>query len=299
MHNIKLDLKPKLQRFSILSHKGIQGTFTGAGAQARGTGEKKPMLYRGKGLEFEKFREFTSDDDASLIDWKATLRAKKTLVKVYEEEQNKTIIFFLDVSNSMLYSSYGKIKCEFAAELTLNLTYALSDSGDNLGLVMFTDSLKRVVSPNAGITQHYHILNRLKDPKGYGGLFNFTKAFTQLVGYLKTKAMIVIISDFIGMDKDWARALKMASGNFEVVGIAIRDPADDYLPTRVGQVVISDPFSKQQLLIDPDQLKDAYDKYNKVHLEEIREVFKKVESDMLVLRTNKDFVDPLRKFFMV
>lgn len=299
MHSIKLELKPKLQRFSMTSHKGIQGIITGTGAQAKGTGEKKPMLFRGKGLEFEKFRQFTSEDDASLIDWKATLRAKKMLVKVYEEEQNKTIIFFMDVSNSMLYSSYGKIKCEYAAEVLLNLTYALHDSGDNMGLVMFTDRLKTVVAPRAGIAQHYSILTRLKDPKNYGGLFNFSKAFAQLIGYLKSKALIVIITDFIGLDEKWARTLKMASGNFEVLAIAIRDPVDDILPGRVGQVVISDPFSKKQLLIDPDQLKESYDKYNKSHLEEIRSVFKKVETDMLTLKTNEDFVDPVRKFFMV
>lgn len=299
MHNLKLDLKPKLQRFSMISHRGIQGTFTGAGAQARGTGEKKPMLYRGKGLEFEKFREFTSDDDASLIDWKATLRAKKMLVKVYEEEQNKTIMFFLDVSNSMCYSSFGKIKAEYAAEVVLNLSFAISDSGDNMGLIMFTNKLNVVVPPNAGIRQHYHMLNNLKIPSHYGGMYNFSKAFKQLVGYLKTKALIVIVSDFIGLDDDWARSIKTASGNFEIIGIAIRDPADDYLPGRVGQVVISDPFSTKQLLIDPDQLKDRYDAYNKEHLGQIKEVFRKIQSDLLVLHTNKNFEDPVKKFFIV
>ena len=39
-------------------------------------------IFRGKGLEFDSYRDFQPDDDASLIDWKASLRSNKILTRI-------------------------------------------------------------------------------------------------------------------------------------------------------------------------------------------------------------------------
>ena len=38
-------------------------------------------IFKGKGLEFEDFREYTTQDDASRIDWKASKRAIPPLAR--------------------------------------------------------------------------------------------------------------------------------------------------------------------------------------------------------------------------
>ena len=59
MHELNIDFTPLLGKFEIASRKGVSGAQSGAGAHSRSTGERKALLFRGKGLEFEKFREFT------------------------------------------------------------------------------------------------------------------------------------------------------------------------------------------------------------------------------------------------
>ena len=56
------------------------------------------VLFRGKGLEFDSYRDFTQDDDASFIDWKASKRANKLLVRQYIEERDLKIFFVIDGS---------------------------------------------------------------------------------------------------------------------------------------------------------------------------------------------------------
>ncbi|MFH1211983.1 MAG: DUF58 domain-containing protein, partial [Candidatus Woesearchaeota archaeon] len=97
--------------------------------------------FKGRGLEFAGFRTYQYGDDASLIDWKASLKAKEILVREFEEYKTVNTFFLFDVSNSMLFSSTGKLKCEYAAELILALTHAMLASGDPVGLGMFTDRL--------------------------------------------------------------------------------------------------------------------------------------------------------------
>lgn len=283
-----------------MTHKEVLGAAAGlTGVEAKRVGSKQ-VLFRSKGLEFEKFREYAPSDDASKIDWIASLRASKTLIRVYTEEQTKDIIFFLDVSSSMSYSSFGKLKNEYAAELIASLTNALATSGDPLGLTMFTDKIRHTLAPNVGPEQHQKIVKTLTDPTFYEGKYDLNKSLSQFVSMVKRRTLIVIISDFIGLKDNWETTFKGIASKFSVIGIMIRDPLDDVLPkgSFIGQLIVSDPFGEDEILIDPDRIKEKYEEYNRKRIEEIEHVFKSTQSDLLVLHTNEPFADPLRKFLV-
>ena len=52
-------------------------------------------VFRGKGLEFDSYRLYSDGDDASLIDWKASLRANEMLSKQYIEERDLNVYFLV------------------------------------------------------------------------------------------------------------------------------------------------------------------------------------------------------------
>jgi uncharacterized protein (DUF58 family) len=62
-------------------------------------------IFKGKGLEFEDFREYTVNDDASSIDWKASKRANRLLIRRFKEERDMNIFILVDVSSTMLFGS--------------------------------------------------------------------------------------------------------------------------------------------------------------------------------------------------
>ena len=47
---------------------------------------KYRRIFKGKGLEFLDYRPYTEQDDSLRIDWKATVRANKLLIREYKEE---------------------------------------------------------------------------------------------------------------------------------------------------------------------------------------------------------------------
>ncbi|NOZ80211.1 MAG: DUF58 domain-containing protein [DPANN group archaeon] len=297
MHKLKLDFKPKLTDL-IITSASISGSGPGQGAITRTAGERKSLLYRGKGLEFDRFRVFTPDDDARMIDWKASLRANKILVKVYSEEQNKDIIIFFDVSSTMTYASHKKLKAEYAAELIADLTYNIAQSGDNAGLVMFTDRVVGVIPPQSGMTQYNKILRMLETAKLYDGRFDLNKALGFLNSIVRRQAIVILVSDFIGLKGSWKQAISALSSRMALIGIMIRDPLDDRLPDQQGQLVISDPFTEEEQLVEPRRIAEEYARINRQHINEIKTVFRKKRSDLLILHTDQDYRKPVRNFFM-
>src|SRR5207245_4866320 len=51
---------------------------------------------RGGGTDFEQLREYGPDDEFRRVDWAATARSSKPIVRTYRAERNQTVIVLLD-----------------------------------------------------------------------------------------------------------------------------------------------------------------------------------------------------------
>jgi uncharacterized protein (DUF58 family) len=288
MKEIKLNLKPLLKKLDLVTKRGAMGEFTG---------EYKSM-FKGRGLEFEEYRPYDSGhDDANEIDWKASLRAGETLVKVLVEERNLNVFFLFDVSNSMLFASTAKLKCEYAAELIASMGFAVLQIQDSAGLAMFSNDIVYTLPPNIGAKQYFMLTKALSNPQYYGGGFDLEKALRYIIGYLKRDSLLFIVSDFLGLHGNWKKYLEIVAGKYDVVAFVVKDPLDIEMPKGVGQVVISDPFSHQDLLLDPDSMRDQYAAETKRQKYFIRDSFEEIDCDVVELRTDQDFVMPIMRLF--
>ena len=255
-------------------------------------------VFRGKGLEFVDYKEFVGGDDASLIDWKASSRAGKLLVKEFAEERNINIFFLIDVSSSMVYSSISKLKSEYAAELVGSLGFLVLHSGDSIGFALFTDKIIKSSLPVSGIGKHYAFMKELTDVENYGGGYDIVYALKSVNSFLERNSVLIIVSDFIGLKGEWETRIKLASQKYDVIGIMIRDIRDKNLPKMgLGTALLEDPFTGEQIVVDTKKVGPAYKKYVSRQEKKIKEVFLKSNSDFLSLTTDEDFVDSLFKFF--
>ena len=250
-----------------------------------------------RGVEFAGYRAYTPNDDASLIDWKASLRANKTLIKELEVERSHNVFFLVDVSDSMLFASTEKLKCEFAAEIISSMTFAVLRAGDNVGMGMFTDKVVSKIFPQMGKKQYYRMIKELSNVNKYGGDFDLEKAIKYITSFLNMKCTIIVVSDFIGMKDNWQRYLELIAQNFNLIGMMIRDPRDEELPKNAGHVIIEDPYSKQKIYLDTNQCSKKYAENVKKEKEKIREAFRLTGSALIELRTDEDYYGDLIKFF--
>lgn len=284
---LKLNLKPMLKKFEVFVKRNMTSDLTGGYMTA----------IKGRGLEFEGFRPYSINDDASQIDWKATLKSQQTLVKRYVEERSLNVLFVFDVSNSMLFASTEKLKAEYAAELISSISFAALRTGDYVGLIMFNERIVCVVPGMMGTKQYYTIISKLSDPQLYGGGIDFASALRFMTGYIAKRAMVIVVSDFLGLKGDWEREMILASEKFDLLAIMIRDPHDLTIPAGIGQIVIQDPFSEDQMVISSSAAKGAFEKTAAEQKHKLLEIFKRHRVPVLELATDQPFVNPVTNFF--
>ena len=72
---------------------------------------------------------------------------------------------------------------------------------------------------------------------------------------------VIIISDFLRVDEETENKLSYLSSRFETIAIGIRDPLDITLPDMNREIVLEDPSTNEQLVINPKIAKRAYESY--------------------------------------
>lgn len=252
----------------------------------------------GKGLEFDGYRDFSPSDDAVNIDWKASVRAQKTLVRKYIEERDRKFMFLVDVSDNMVFGSTEKLKCEYSVELCAALSHLILSSGDRVGFALYNDKVKLMKSPELGLTQFDIFIHYLSDPDSYGGISNLNDILKEMIDMLdKGISVIFIVSDFIRVDGSYRKNLEVLSSLFETVALIVRDPLDNELPRLNREVVVEDPESGEKLLFNPKVAGRSYEKYAFEQLNFVKQVFRDYGIDFLELDTRIGFAEELAGFF--
>ncbi len=284
---LEVDVKPLIRKLEAAIRRLTEGRIM----------SKYRRVFKGKGLEFEDFRIYKEDDDSSRIDWKASMRSSKLLIREYKEERDLDIYFLVDVSSSMVFGSTKRLKNEYAAELVAVLSYFILNTGDNVCLFMFNGEVVKKIFPANKRDQYYIILKNLIDANLYGGNCDLSGAIELVTNSTKKKSVMIIVSDFLGLkDESWIESIKIASVKFDLIGFMVRDPRDEKLPRNIGKVVVSDPFSNKEFLIDPDEIGDDYEAYAKQQKDNVKKIFMRYGADLIEVNTNEDFVKPVLMF---
>lgn len=258
---------------------------------------KYRRIFLGSGLDFEEFKAYTPGDDAAFIDWKATVRAQQTMMKIYKEERDLDIFFLLDTSNSMIFGSGQKLKLQTAMEFVACMAYMVILTNDSASLAMFSDKIKAFIPPGSTLDQYYIILRTLVNKKNYMGGRDINSAVRFIMNISKRRGVLFIVTDFLGLKPGWKNILKLASAKFEIIGIMVQDPRDMFLPTDVGQLVLGDPFSNKRVMIDPKKVRKSYEEIAREKEQDVRKFFSQINADLMCINTTESFIKPLIQYF--
>jgi uncharacterized protein (DUF58 family) len=288
-NNLNVDLIPAIKRLDFATKKIIMSRIIG----------RFSSIFRGRGLEFSGYREYTTNDDAELIDWKASARTNKTLIREYVEEKNQDVFFLIDSSHNMLFGSGKKLKIEYAVEVIASIANAVLEEGNNVGFALFDGEIRKKAFPSRGVKQYYFIMQELIKGENYGGEGNdLTNAMKFAMNFLDEGSVLIIVSDFSYCTPGWMDYVRMASRKFDLIAMMVKDPRDRILPRNVGQVVMQDPLSRRQVIFDPNLIGDIYEQVVKEQEKEIEDTFVRANAKFVNLSTDKDFVKPVVNLFL-
>ena len=98
-------------------------------------------------------RDYGPDDEFRRIDWTATSRAGRTIVRTYRAERNQSVLVLLDNGRTMAGRVAGVPRVEHAMDATMMLATVATRLGDRCGLVAFDRTVRAVVPPARTSTQ--------------------------------------------------------------------------------------------------------------------------------------------------
>jgi uncharacterized protein (DUF58 family) len=160
----------------------------------------KASRKRGQGLEFMSLREYQKGDSVRAIDWRATGRRRKTIVREYKEEQDQQVLLMLD-SGYRLHrleetAEQGNYRTQFdsALEAALLLSWIALKHGDGVALDCF-GAQERWLPPRKGmgrLTALIHSLYEVKSAPSPSSLFS---ALERALSKLKRRTFIILISN--------------------------------------------------------------------------------------------------------
>ena len=181
---------------------------------------------RGGGTEFDQLREYSVDDEFRRIDWSATARLGKAIVRTYRAERNQTVISLLDNGRVMAGRVDDVPRVEHAMDAVMMMTAVATRLGDRAGLVVFDREVRAVVAPGHGRNQLGLVTEAMYQLEPVLAESDYLGAFATTLARFRRRAMLVVFTDLVeqAVGETLLPALPLISRNHLVVVAAVQDP---------------------------------------------------------------------------
>lgn len=91
---------------------------------------------RGQGTEFDSLREYVRGDDVRSIDWRATARARSTMLRTWRPERDRHVVIVIDTGRTSAGRVGDETRLDAAMEATLLLAALADAAGDHVHVVL-------------------------------------------------------------------------------------------------------------------------------------------------------------------
>ena len=129
-----------LRRYELLTRRGLN--------YEQGHARLKRI---GQGSEFESLRHYVTGDEMSRIEWKATAKRAKLIVKNYEPERQQSIIVALDVGRATAGEFGGLSRVDYFVNAALMLAHVALRQKDWFSMIAFSDRIESYLPPVNGL----------------------------------------------------------------------------------------------------------------------------------------------------
>jgi uncharacterized protein (DUF58 family) len=261
-------------------------------------------VFKGRGMDFDRVRNYVPGDDVRTIDWNVTARTGEPHVKLFTEERELTILFMVDVSASSDFGSVVDSKRELAAEAAGVLAASAIRNRDKVGLILFSDAVELYIPPGKG---RMHIMRLIREilyyqPANPGTDITHALDFANQVTH--RKSVIFLVSDFCLGDgfeerlKLLRNKLQVTHRRHDVIAVSVTDPREETLPD-VGRICIEDAETGQVVEINTGSAKvrEAYAKQSLARRELTAARIRSLGIDLLEFINGENWMPALIGFF--
>jgi uncharacterized protein (DUF58 family) len=257
--------------------------------------------FRGRGVDFLESRNYQPGDDIRNMDWRVTARTGRPHTKVFQEERERPVLVAVDAGPSLFFGTRKRLKSVAAGELAAVIAWAAVRRGDRIGGFLFAPGRHRELRPAGGRRGAMRMIQSLVDwlnPDNGHGPTTQSRAAEPLSVVLervrhtaRPGSLIIVISDFFGLDEDCNRHLSRLRQHNDIIGCQILDEAEEYLPR--GRFPITDGEDRSVLDTARSSDRHRFEAMGAEHSDAPRRLFQKHQCGWMVLRTSDDPVEML------
>jgi uncharacterized protein (DUF58 family) len=191
----------------------------------------KPAARQGDGMDFDSLRDYVPGDDPRRLDWRASGRRGRLVMRQYRHEESHRVIVAIDSSRLMgargaaSEEGPGRSKLDHCVDASLALVYAALGSGDRAGLVVFDREIHARVAPCARRAELGLFVAALRDVQPRLVEADYRALCRSLLAQAGGRSLFVILTDFADAPGAAVQApLALLARRHRVLLVAVRDP---------------------------------------------------------------------------
>lgn len=247
-------------------------------------------IYKGKSMNFEDLREYVIGDNVKDIDWKASARSNKILIKQYIAEKKHNILFILDTGKKMLADTK---ELEPKKDVTLmamgTISYLVNKNGDSIGAIYKGKENIRLFQFSTGIYNIERILNSYE--KEIDAESNLEELVKYVLKFIKRRMIIFIITDIDGMYNISEETLRRLSLLHDVMFVNVSDA----LMTGYNAFDMDQNNYIPDYILEDDKLKDIELEIKTKIYNKTKEKFKKYKIITTTINEQREIVNDVFK----
>ncbi|OGV62940.1 MAG: hypothetical protein A2498_05680 [Lentisphaerae bacterium RIFOXYC12_FULL_60_16] len=226
--------------------------------------------HHGASVEFAEYRPYTPGDPTSLIDWPVYARTDKYMIRQCYEETNLRATILLDTSGSLAFRDEGRVtKMEYGCFLAAGLMYMLVNQRDSVGLMTFDRRLIKgfpAVGTSEGLRPVLEHLETVR-PSGAGDI---EAAIHEATTHIGSKSLVILISDLLQDAERILRGIRhLYHDGHNIMVLHVMDRGERRLSFG-GVADLRDLETRRRLVVDVDEVKEAYREAVLQHLDTLR-----------------------------
>jgi uncharacterized protein (DUF58 family) len=221
----------------------------------------REVRQRGIGTEFESLDEFRTGDDPRRLDWRATARLARPIVRRFQVERHRDVMILVDAGRLMGADAEQGTKLDAAVDAALRLARVALAAGDRCGIGIYDDQVRGYLPPRPRLATLDTVVESLFDLAPRWRESDFGVMFATLSARQPQRALVVVLSDLVntGTSQRLRSSLAAMARRHVVLFAAVqtpwlrhalRDPVAGVLDAARRAVVLRSLRDRERALFD-------------------------------------------------
>lgn len=198
----------------------------------------------GVGTEFDHLRDWIQGDEVRRVDWRATARVGRPVVRVHQAERNQRVIVVVDTGRAVAGLVEDVPRLDHLMDGALAVATLAAALGDRFGLVAHAARTRLVLAPTRAVDAAKRAADALYRLDAVLEESDHRAAALEVAARVPRRSVVVVLTDLAqpAASRELLPAMRSLAARHLVLVAAVADPADETAALRV-----------------PDRPSEAYD----------------------------------------